>query len=118
VQQEQYTRPHVGTGDGILDLTTGLVKLRRDTIDKRRPRSEPSRRPPPPKGHHVIGDKARPMTVHAPRHKDMDPNNPRNLKKMKPKTEEYTPYPPPEGSLTLNHLIISKKNDQNSPCGN
>jgi hypothetical protein len=39
------------------------------------------------------------MEVHAPRHKDMDPNHPQNLKKMQPKSDDYIPYPPPEGNF-------------------
>src|SRR5437762_7312598 len=98
MQQEQYTRPHVGTGGGFPDFTLKLAKLRKDT-SKRRARSEPERLTPI--DHHIIGgEKARPMTVHDPRYKDMDPNHPRNLKKMKPKKiDEYKPYPSPEGNL-------------------
>jgi hypothetical protein len=49
------------------------------------------------------------MEVHAPRHKEMDPNHPQNLKKMKPKSDEYIPYPPPEGIVPcIAMLIISE----------
>jgi hypothetical protein len=54
------------------------------------------------KGHHIIGgEHARPMEVHAPRNRDMDPNHPQNLKKMKTRSDEYIPYPPPEGILSF-----------------
>ena len=119
-KQEQYTRPHAGSGGGTLELTPSLVKLREETNKKRRDEKygqpETIKRSPPP-GHHIIGgEKARPMTVHAPRHKDMDPNHPQNLQKMKPKTDEYKPYPPPECE-SLYHLTnqISQVNGKNAP---
>ena len=72
-------------------MSPSLTKLRKET-EKERTESTPQA------GHHVIGgENARPMEVHAPRYKDMDPNHPKNLKKMKPKEKEYVPYPPPEG---------------------
>lgn len=46
------------------------------------------------------------MTIHAPRHKDMDPNHPRNIKKLKLKVDEYVPYPPPECEL-LHFLYLT-----------
>ena len=97
-QQELYTRPHAGTGESSLGVTMSLAKLRKDTDDQRRPKPEPH--PSPQTGHHVIvSGKTRPMTVHAPRIEDLDPNHPKNLKKMKSKSEEtseYKPHPAPE----------------------
>jgi hypothetical protein len=76
-----------------------LAKLRKETDNQRRPKSEPH--PSPQTGHRVIvGGKTRPMTVHAPRIEDLDPNHPKNLKKMQSKSEkkkiEYKPHPAPE----------------------
>ena len=100
VQEEQYTRPHAGTGEGSPNLTPPLNELRQETNNWRRPPGLP--KPSLPQGYHIIeGEKPRPMTVHAPRYKDMDPTNPRNLKMMKPKGEEYKPYPHHEGSSLI-----------------
>ena len=79
-----------------------LAKLRKETYEQRRLQSEPQ--PSLQNGHHVIvGGKTRPMTVHAPRLEDLDPNHPKNLKKMKSesekKTDEYKPHPAPECKL-------------------
>ena len=74
--------------------------MRKETDIKRRASPEPHITIA--QGHHVIGgQQARPMEVHAPRHKDMDPNHPQNLKRMKPKSDEYVPYPPPQGTPGL-----------------
>jgi hypothetical protein len=106
-------RPHAGTGSGSPGfITTSFAKLREEASNAKRvfPKSEP-----PPPGHDM-GEpgKGRPMEVHPPRHKDMDPNHPRNLKKMKPKVEKvadvYQPYPLPEGNLLQSPLIISETN--------
>lgn len=92
LEQDRYARPHAGSGEGSPHLSPSLTKLRKET-EKERTENTPQA------GHHVIGgENARPMEIHAPRHKDMDPNHPKNLKKMKPKEKEYVPYPPPEGS--------------------
>lgn len=53
------------------------------------------------------------MTVLAPRIEDMDPNHPKNLKKLEPKKEkydEYKPYPPAEGEFqSLSMLMRSTR---------
>jgi hypothetical protein len=102
LQEEQYTRPHAGTGEGSPSIHSSLAKLREEIRVARAAPAEAKRSPPT--DHHLIssGKEPTPMTVHAPRHKDMDPNHPRNLKKMIPKSDEYVPYPPPEGSPSFN----------------
>ena len=103
-QQEHYTRPHAGTGESSLSVTMSLAKVRKETDEERRPKSEPH--PSPQTGHHVViaDGKTRPMTVHAPRIEDLDPNHPRNVKKMKSKSmektlDEYKPHPAPESTI-------------------
>jgi hypothetical protein len=58
-----------------------------------------------PTKHHIIESKAaRRMTVHAPRIEEMDPNHPKNLKKMEPKKEKYDkykPFPPVAGNFRV-----------------
>jgi len=104
IQEERYTRAHAGTGAGTPIITPTLAKQRIGQSNL--PRATPQDR-----DHHVIGGpKARPMTVHAPRHKDMDPNHPKNLKKAKLKIDEYIPYPPPEGNPLHDDVLISAKN--------
>jgi|SRR5579862_3944857 len=98
VQQERYTRAHAGTGTDAFYITSSLDRARKETNNLRR--APPPSTSRPVKGHHVIGGKnARPMTVHAPRNKALDPNHPQNLKKMKLTVDGYVPYPPPRGTL-------------------
>jgi hypothetical protein len=101
VQQERYTRQHTGSGEGMPDLSGPLAELREETDDRRRVRIKVPRAGVMDRHHIVGGEKARPMTVHAPRHKDMDPNHPLNLKKMEPKADEYKPCPPPTGKFFI-----------------
>jgi hypothetical protein len=40
------------------------------------------------------------MTEQTPGIGDIDLNHPANVEKMKPKSDEYKQYPPPEGNLS------------------
>lgn len=94
VEQELYTRHHAGTGLGSPDITSSVAKLRQDTDLARR--QAITRK--------LLGGRRSKkegvsMSVQPPRHEDMDPNSPENLRKMKPKSEEgeYIPFAPPDG---------------------
>jgi hypothetical protein len=94
VEQELYTRPHAGTGLGSPDITSSVAKLRQDTdLERRRAITRKLL------GGRQSKKEGVSMPVQPPRHKDMDPNSPENLSKMKPKREEgeYIPYALPEG---------------------
>ena len=90
IQQEQYTRPHLGSGD-----SASVERV----IHRIRPLKVASTK------HHIIeSGRARRMTVHAPRIEDMDRNHPKNLKKLEPKREkynEYKPFPPAAGDFQI-----------------
>jgi hypothetical protein len=93
--QELYTRPHAGSGLGSPDITRSLAKLRGDEIERQHAKDEPAHSES--ENRMEPGGNGIPMEVHPPRHKDMDPNHPDNVRKMKSKFNEYIPYPSPDG---------------------